>query len=184
MGYNAVLPGAWILHKWRVPRIDCFDPLWINQCCSNSSGKKCTQALRDSLTKIELFWRTKKLKGTFCLCAFSFKVFELLAITRPSLNSYSLTIKSLKYLEFSANIKKCWLNDRAALNAYPQYVRYVVCMHPVLRIRDVYPGSEFFPSRTCIKEFKYFDTKIVSKLSEILSGLSIPDPYPQHFMHL
>jgi hypothetical protein len=49
----------------------------------------------------------------------------------------------------------------------------------MLRIRDVYPGSEFFPSRVqgqkdsliqiCIrfKEFKYLNPKIVSKLSEI-----------------
>jgi hypothetical protein len=29
----------------------------------------------------------------------------------------------------------------------------------VLRIRDVYPGSEFFPSRIRIKEFKYFNPK-------------------------
>ncbi len=58
----------------------------------------------------------------------------------------------------------------------------------VLRIRDVYPGSEcspsrmrIFPSRSRIriKEFKYiFDAKIVSTLSEIWSGLFIPDPNP------
>ncbi len=29
----------------------------------------------------------------------------------------------------------------------------------VLRIRDVYPGSELFPSRTRVKEFKYFNPK-------------------------
>jgi hypothetical protein len=57
--------------------------------------------------KMELFWRIIKFKRIICLCAFSFKVFELLALTRPSLNSYSITIKILKYLEFSANIKKC-----------------------------------------------------------------------------
>ncbi len=29
----------------------------------------------------------------------------------------------------------------------------------VFRIQDVYPGSECFPSRICIKEFKYFNPK-------------------------
>jgi hypothetical protein len=29
----------------------------------------------------------------------------------------------------------------------------------VLRIRNVYPGSVFFPSRIRIKEFKYFNQK-------------------------
>ncbi len=44
----------------------------------------------------------------------------------------------------------------------------------VLQIRDVYPGS-----RICIKEFKYFNPKkFVSKLSEIWSGLFIPEPDP------
>jgi hypothetical protein len=43
----------------------------------------------------------------------------------------------------------------------------------VLRIWDVYPGS-----RNRIKEFKHFNPKFASKLSE--SGLFIPDPdfYP------
>jgi len=31
--------------------------------------------------------------------------------------------------------------------------------YTVLQIRDVYPGSEFFPSRIRIKEFKYFNPK-------------------------
>jgi hypothetical protein len=35
-----------------------------------------------------------------------------------------------------------------------------------LRIRNVYPGSEFFHPG-CIKELKYLTQKIVSKLSEI-----------------
>jgi hypothetical protein len=67
-----------------------------------------------------------------------------------------------------------------------------------MRIRDVYPGSEFFPSRIQIysipdpgskffptgsrihiKEFKYFNPKkMVSEHSEIWSGLLIPDPDP------
>jgi hypothetical protein len=34
-----------------------------------------------------------------------------------------------------------------------------ITSHPMLRIRDVYPGSEFFPSRIRIKEFKYFYPK-------------------------
>ncbi len=54
------------------------------------------------------------------------------------------------------------------------------------RIRDAYPGSDFFPSRIRSfsipdphKEFQYFNPKkIVSKLQEIWSGLFIPDPYP------
>ncbi len=45
----------------------------------------------------------------------------------------------------------------------------------VLRIRDVYPESEFFPSRIRMKEFMYYNPK---KLSEIWSGLFIPDPCP------
>ncbi len=50
---------------------------------------------------------------------------------------------------------------------------------PVLRIWDVYPGSEFFLSRIRNKEFKYFNPKkMVSKPSEIWSGLFIPDPDP------
>jgi hypothetical protein len=40
----------------------------------------------------------------------------------------------------------------------------------VLRIQDVYPGSEFFPSRIRIKEFN--PKKMVSKLSEYDSGSS------------
>jgi hypothetical protein len=32
--------------------------------------------------------------------------------------------------------------------------------NPVLQIQDVYPGSEFFPSRIQIKESKYFMPKI------------------------
>jgi hypothetical protein len=44
---------------------------------------------------------------------------------------------------------------------------------PVLRIRGVYPGS-----RIRINEFKHFNQKIVSKLSEISSGLFITDPGP------
>jgi hypothetical protein len=50
-------------------------------------------------------------------------------------------------------------------------VKTKIHTHPVLRIRDVYPGSDFFPSRipdlnclypgsrTRIKEFKYFNPK-------------------------
>ncbi len=63
----------------------------------------------------------------------------------------------------------------------------------VLRIQDVYPDpeSEFFPSRIPhpnffhsgsrirFKEFKYFNPKTVSKLSEIWSGLLIPAPDPR-----
>ncbi len=60
----------------------------------------------------------------------------------------------------------------------------------VFRIWDVYPGSRirifsfadpnfFHPgSRIRIKELKYFNPKIVSKHSDIWSGLFIPDPDP------
>ncbi len=47
----------------------------------------------------------------------------------------------------------------------------------VLRIRDVYPGSDFFPSRKPDPHKKMLKKKkIISKLSEIWSGLFIPDP--------
>ncbi len=47
-------------------------------------------------------------------------------------------------------------------------------LRAVLRISNAYPGSRI---RIRIKEFKYFNPKkIVSKLSEILSGMFIPDP--------
>ncbi len=51
----------------------------------------------------------------------------------------------------------------------------------MLWIRVVYPGSRIriFPSQIRIKEFKYFSTKKVSKLSEIGSGLFIPDLEPR-----
>ncbi len=58
----------------------------------------------------------------------------------------------------------------------------------MLRIRYVYPGSEFFPSLIRIfsirdpgstsKNLSILTPKIVSKLSEIRSGLFIPDPDP------
>jgi len=74
--------------------------------------------------------------------------------------------------------------------------RYTEIIHrPVLRIRDVYPGSQFFPSRIPDlgsaffpfripdpqqKRIKYFNPKkIISKQSEMRSGLFIPDPYPE-----
>ncbi len=41
-----------------------------------------------------------------------------------------------------------------------------------------HPGSEFIPSRIRIKNFKYLTQKSISKLSEIWSGLFIPDPDP------
>jgi hypothetical protein len=70
----------------------------------------------------------------------------------------------------------------------------------VLRIRDAYPGSRIrifaIPDagsrlikildpgsliRGRIKEFRYFNPKIVSKLSEKWSGLFIPDPDPDFY---
>jgi hypothetical protein len=58
----------------------------------------------------------------------------------------------------------------------------------VLRIPDVYPGSEFYPSgyRIRTKELKYFKPKIVSKLSEIWSGFVHPGSGsggPEFFTH-
>ncbi len=41
-----------------------------------------------------------------------------------------------------------------------------------------HPESEFFPSLICIKEFKYFNPKMVSKLQEIWSRFFNPDPDP------
>ncbi len=58
-------------------------------------------------------------------------------------------------------------------------------------VRDVYPGSEFFPSRirtssipypgSASKNLSIITQKIVSKLSEIWSGLFIPDTDPDFF---
>jgi hypothetical protein len=56
--------------------------------------------------------------------------------------------------------------------------------------------SEFFPSRIqgqkesgyliriCIKELSFLTQKIISKLSEIISGMFIPDPVLDFFTHL
>jgi hypothetical protein len=45
--------------------------------------------------------------------------------------------------------------------AHPDYQQVCVTrvVHSVSRIRDVFPGSDFFPSRIRIKEFKYFNKK-------------------------
>jgi hypothetical protein len=59
-----------------------------------------------------------------------------------------------------------------------------LCLDTVLRVRDVYPGSEFFPSRILIKEFKYFNPKncfqALGNMIRVVhpgSGfLPIPDP--------
>ncbi len=58
----------------------------------------------------------------------------------------------------------------------------------VLWIGDVYPGSGFFHPgsriRIRIKEFKFFfNPKIVTKLSEIWSGMFILDPGSWFFTH-
>ncbi len=61
----------------------------------------------------------------------------------------------------------------------------------VLRIWDVYPGSEFFPSRIRIKEFMYFSPKncfyalgnmirVVHPGSQIRILIILPIPDPQH----
>jgi hypothetical protein len=51
-------------------------------------------------------------------------------------------------------------------------------INAVLRIRDVYPGSDFFISRIRIKEFStYFNPK-KRFLSSRKSWLFIPDPDP------
>ncbi len=51
----------------------------------------------------------------------------------------------------------------------------------MLRIRDVYPRSDFFPSRipdpgSASKNLSILTQKMFSKLQEIWSGLFIPDP--------
>jgi hypothetical protein len=79
------------------------------------------------------------------------------------------------------------------------YIRFLFSSHPVLRIGDVYPASESFPSRIQdkkdsesririrIKEFKYFEPKNLflssrkydpgcSSRIRILIFLPIPDP--------
>jgi hypothetical protein len=48
----------------------------------------------------------------------------------------------------------------------------------VLRIRDVYPGSEFFPSRIRIKEFKYFNPKKLFLSSRKYDPEFLPFPDP------
>ncbi len=60
----------------------------------------------------------------------------------------------------------------------------------LLRIRDVYPGSQIPDSNFCqpgyligIEEFKYFNPQIVSLLSEIWSGSFIPASDPDFFTH-
>jgi hypothetical protein len=52
--------------------------------------------------------------------------------------------------DFCSNLQEKLVSEKAAL-----------------RIRDVYPGSEFFPSRIRIKEFKYFNPKMFAKFSEV-----------------
>ncbi len=67
----------------------------------------------------------------------------------------------------------------------------IFSIKPVLRIRDVYPWSDFFPSRIPIKEFKYFNPKKTKNKKWFLSSknlirvvhpgsgrdfLTIPDP--------
>ncbi len=57
----------------------------------------------------------------------------------------------------------------------------IVILRGLSQIQDpnlFHPGSEFFPPRIRVKEFKYSNPKIVSKLSEIWSRLFIPDPDP------
>jgi hypothetical protein len=48
----------------------------------------------------------------------------------------------------------------------------------VLRIRDFYPGSEFFPSWIRIKEFKYFNPKNGFQARENMIRVVHTDPDP------
>ncbi len=91
-----------------------------------------------------------------------------------------------------------WLGSRQALTGSTGTVQYwvhllsvlpnfcTVLYTPVFRIRIFSisdPGTKYFPSRIRNKEFKHFYPKIVSKLSEIWSGLFIPDPGSGIFTH-
>jgi hypothetical protein len=55
---------------------------------------------------------------------------------------------------------------------------YIVHDQAVLRIRDAYPGSEFFPSRIRIKEFEHFNPKkfLRSRKYDPVCSSHIPDP--------
>jgi hypothetical protein len=80
------------------------------------------------------------------------------------------------------------------LRNFKFYAKTLTKLHdltvPVLRIRDVYTGSQYFPSRIRIriKDLNILTPKIVFKLSEIWSKMFIPDldflpipnPDPQH----
>ncbi len=57
-----------------------------------------------------------------------------------------------------------------------------VCLSRITDPTFFHPGSEFFPSRIHIKEFKYFNPKLFFKLSEIWSGLFIADLDPPDFL--
>jgi hypothetical protein len=76
------------------------------------------------------------------------------------------------------------LLPKVGKNAFHKHASF-----PVLRIRDVYPGSEFFPSQIPdrIKEFKYFNPKNIllssrkydpgcSSRIRIFHPYRIPDP--------
>ncbi len=88
-----------------------------------------------------------------------------------------------------------WYNNHSQLNFVIMFyqLRPAVSftqqyLQAVLRIRDVCPGFDFFSSRIPgqtdsrihirirNKEFTYLTQKMVSKLSEIWSGMFIPDP--------
>jgi hypothetical protein len=60
-------------------------------------------------------------------------------------------------VQVSSRLQGLRANLNPRLNAFwINFSRFLA----MLRIRDVYPGSEFFPSRIRIKEFKYFNSRI------------------------
>jgi hypothetical protein len=87
--------------------------------------------------------------------------------------------------ERSRYILEYWLSLQMKTSALSFREWSAACSTPVLGIQNVFPGSEFFPSRIRIKEFKFLTQQIVSKLLEIWSGLFImfiPDPDPDFLL--
>jgi hypothetical protein len=67
----------------------------------------------------------------------------------------------------------------------PDQVLRVSHVSAVLRIRDVYPGSEYLPPRTRIKELKYFcpktrkyDPDCSSRIDPVFGSSFLPFPDP------
>ncbi len=128
--------------------------------------------------------------------------FSVQAIIDASKSSMGMDISPIDLLNidlFASRVIGLTDYRKVELSRFPLYaVRYVPVLrikislygslstYPVLRIGDVYPGYEFFPSRIKgrkdsririrIKELSILAHKIVSKLSEIWLKIFIPDP--------